>query len=52
MVIAYENNDEETYYFLFQCMEPKKKLKATVIDSEDIEYPIGSIVVIGTWLRR
>ena len=25
---------------------------AIAIDGEDMEYPIGSVVVIGTWLKR
>ena len=36
-------------------MEPKKKLichQVHQVDDDGFEYPIGSIVVAGTWLRR
>ena len=32
-------------------MEPKKKLICHQVDDDGFEYPIGSIVVVGTWLR-
>ncbi|XP_057855945.1 uncharacterized protein LOC131065462 [Cryptomeria japonica] len=51
-VIADENNEEGTNYFLCRCIEAKKKLTSIVVDGEGIEYPIESVVVSGTWLRR
>ena len=33
-------------------LRKKKKLEAPIVDGENIEYPIGSVVLIGTWLRR
>ena len=52
VVVSYENNDEGIDYFLCWCIGPKKKLITIVIDGEDIEYPMGSIFVRGTWLKR
>ncbi|KAH9290879.1 hypothetical protein KI387_034996, partial [Taxus chinensis] len=51
-VIATEDNEEGTDYFLCRCIEERKKLTSPIIDGEDIEYPTGSVVVTGTWLRR
>ena len=50
-VIATKDNEEGTNYFLCRCIEERKKL-TFIIDGEDIEYPTGSVVVTGTWLRR
>ena len=33
-------------------MEPKKKLICHQVDDDGFEYPIGSVVVAGTWVRR
>lgn len=51
-VVAEENNEKGTYYFLCHCIEPKRKLATTIIDEESIEYPIWSVVMTRTWLRR
>ncbi len=46
------NNDEQTKYWLVRCVEPKKKLMFHQVDDDAFEYPVGSIVVASTWLRR
>ena len=51
-VVAEENNEEGTNYYLCHCVEPKRKLTTTIIDGEGIEYPIGFVVMTGTWLHR
>ena len=51
-VIADEDNEEGTNYYLCRCVEEKKKLEAPIVDGENIEYPTGSVVLTGTWLRR
>ena len=33
-------------------MEPNKKLICHQVDDDGFEYPVGSIIVIGTWLHR
>ena len=43
---------KEHVTFYVDVLRPKKKLIAIVVDGEDIEYPIGSILVIITCLRR
>ncbi|XP_059072923.1 uncharacterized protein LOC131873750 [Cryptomeria japonica] len=53
VVVAEENNEEGTNYYLCRCVEePKRKLTTTIIDGDGIEYPIGPVVVTGTWLQR
>lgn len=37
---------------MFHCVEAKKKLDHLVINGEELEYPIGAVVVTGTWLRQ
>ncbi|XP_059067302.1 uncharacterized protein LOC131858197 [Cryptomeria japonica] len=51
-IVAEENNEEGTNYFLCHYVEPKRKLTTTIVYGEGIEYPIGSVVMTGTWLRR
>ena len=51
-VIAPIDNDEQTEYWLARCVEPKKKLTCHQVDDDGFEYPIGSVVVAGTWRRR
>lgn len=50
--IEIEDNEEGTNYYLCCCVQAKKKLDGPMVDGENIEYPTGSIVVTGTWLRR
>jgi hypothetical protein len=33
-------------------VEPKKKLTCHQVDDDGFEYPIGFVVVAGTWLHR
>ena len=51
VVITLENNEEGTYYYLRRCVQAKQKLDHSVIDGEGLEYHVGTVVVIGTWLR-
>lgn len=51
-VIAAEDNEEGVIYYLCHSMEQKGKLDGPMVDGENIEYHIGSVVVSGTWLRR
>ena len=50
-IIASEDNEEGTYYYLCHCVQNKKKLDHSVIYGEGLEYHISVVVVIGTWLR-
>ena len=52
VVIAPEDNEEGTDYYLCRCVEAKQKLDHSVIDGEGLEYHVGAVVVTGTWLRR
>ena len=52
VVIAPNENDRKTEYWLAICEEPKKKLICHQVDDDCFEYPIGSIIVAGTWLCR
>ena len=48
VVIAPNDNDENTEYWLAKCVEPKKKFIFHQVDDDGFEYPIGSIIVAGT----
>ena len=49
VVIAPNDNDEHTEYWLARCVEPKKrKLTCHQVDNDGFQYPIGSIIVAGT----
>ena len=52
VVIAPEDNEEGTTYYLCHFVQAKQKLDHSVIDGEGLEYHIGAMVVTGTWLRR
>ena len=52
VIIALEDNEEGTYYYLCHCVEAKQKLDHFVIDGEGLEYHVGVVVVTGTWVRR
>ena len=47
VVIAPNDNDEHSEYWLDRCVEPKKKLKSYQVD-DGFEYPIGYVIVVGT----
>ena len=51
VVIAPEDNEEGTIYYLCHHVEEKKKLDPSFTDVGGLEYPIGTVVIIGTWLR-
>ena len=51
-IISPKDNEEGTYYYLCHCFEAKQKLDQSVIDGEGLEYHVGAVVVIGTWLRQ
>ena len=51
-IIAPEDNEEGTDYYLCHCVEAKKKLDHSVIDGEGLEYHVDAVVVTSTWLRR
>ena len=40
VIIALEDNEEGTYYYLCHCVQAKQKLDHSVIDGEGIEYHI------------
>ena len=52
VVIVPTDNDEQTEYWLARCVESKKKLTCHQVDDDGFEYPIGSIILAGTWLCR
>ena len=52
VVIAPEDNEEGTDYYLCRCVQAKQKLDHSVIDGEGLEYHVSVVVVTGTWLRR
>lgn len=52
VVVAPEDNDEQVEYWLARCVEPKKKLICDQVDDDGFQYLVGSIVVVGTWLRK
>lgn len=51
-VVAPEDNEEGTEYWLARCVEPKHKLTTPRVDDDGYDYPTGSVVVVGTWLRK
>ena len=51
VVIATEDNEEGTDYYLCHCVQANFFLDHSVIDVEDLEYHIGVVVVTNTWLR-
>lgn len=51
-VVAPQGNEEQTEYWLARCVERKHKLVHTRVDDDNFEYPTGSVVVVGTWLRK
>ena len=52
VVIAPEDNEEGTYYYLCRCVQAKQKLDHLVIDGEGLEYHVSAVVVTGIWLRQ
>ena len=52
VVVALEGNEEEIEYWLVKHVERKNKLVHPRVDDDKFEYPIGSVVVVGTWLRK
>ena len=52
VVIALEDNEELTYYYLCHCVQDKQKLDHSVIDGEVLGYHISVVVITDTWLRQ
>ena len=50
--MAPEGNEENIEYWLARCVERKHKLTSPRCDDDGFEYPIGSVVVVGTWLAK
>lgn len=48
VVVAPECNEEGIDYLLAQCVETKYKLTHTRVDDDGFEYPIRSMVIVGT----
>ena len=51
-VIAPEDNEVGTDYYLCRGVEAKQQLDHSVIDGEGLEYHVGAVVVTSTWLIR
>ena len=51
VVIVPKDNEEGIDYYLYHCVQEKQKFDHLVIDGEGLEYHIGVVVVISTWLR-
>ena len=51
-VVAPENNEEGTKYWLAWCVEMKHKLTQNRVDDDGFEYPTRFVVVVGTWLWK
>ena len=49
-LVAPKGNDEKSDYWLARCVRGKKKLTQPITDDDGFTYPIGSVVVAGTWL--
>ena len=50
-LVATQRNDEKYDYWLAFCARGKQKLAQPIIDDDGFTYPVGSVVVTGTWLR-
>ena len=51
-VVALEGNEEDTEYWLARCVERKHNLVHPRADDDKFEYPIGYVVVVGTWIQK
>ena len=51
-VVSPRGNEWGIYYWLAHCLEGKKTLMKSVIDSEGIEFQIGSMVIKGEYLTQ
>ena len=49
-VVAPKGNEWSTDYWLARCLAGKQTLNASLIDSEGIHFPIGSMVIKGEYL--
>ena len=50
VVAAPKGNEWGTDYWLACCLEGKQTLNVSLIDSEGIHFPIGSMVIKGEYL--
>ena len=51
-LVSPQGNDENSDYWLACCVRGKKKLTQLIKNDYGFTYPIGSVVVFGTWLRK
>ena len=49
-MVAPENNEWGSNYWLAHCLEGKQNLLELVTDDENIEFPTGSMVIKGVYL--
>ena len=49
-LVAPKVNDDKLDYWLSHCIKGKNKLAQLIIDDDGFTYPIGLVVVAGTWL--
>ena len=52
VVVVDPENAEGVDYYLLRCTEPKNKLVESMIDGDGQEYPIGSIIIEGTYYQK
>ena len=50
-MVAPHGNDEKSDYWLAHCVRGKQNLAQLITYDDGFTYPIGSVVVTGTWLR-
>ena len=49
-MVAPQENDEKSDYWLECCVRGKQKLAQPIIDDDGFTYLTGLVVVAGTWL--
>ena len=49
-LVALQGNDEKLDYWLAHCVRGKNNLAQPITYDDGFTYPIGSVVVTGTWL--
>ena len=51
VVVSPKNNEWRSEYWLAHCLEGKQTILEPVTDDENIEFPTGSMVIKGDYLR-